>query len=75
MTLLLLLLLCCYQVLDVSGNSLGPQAVRVICLALYHDFVIIIIIIIIIVLLSGSGCVRQQSGSSGGACDMSSSLS
>ena len=70
--LLLLLLLCCYQVLDVSGNSLGPQAVRVMCLALYHDFVIIIIII---VLLSGSGCVRQQSGSSGGACDMSSSLS
>ena len=67
--LLLLLLLCCYQVLDVSGNSLGPQAVRVMCLALYHDFVIIIII------LSGSGCVRQQSGSSGGACDVSSSLS
>ena len=55
--------------------TVGPQAVRVMCLALYHDFVIIIIIIIIIVLLSGSGCVRQQSGSSGGACDVSSSLS
>ena len=73
---MLLLLLCCYQVLDISGNSLGPQAVHVMCPALYHDFVIIIIIIIIIiVLLSGSGCVRQQSGSSGGACDVSSSLS